>query len=62
MMSKKIVELSSLEADKVNACIMLVANDFEIQCYKNDIDINGSDELAKKARFYSALARKFREQ
>lgn len=58
-MKNKIVELTELEAEKVNACIMLVAKDFEIKCYESRIDINGNDELAERARFYSNLARKF---
>jgi len=58
-MNKRIVELTELETEKANACIMLIAKDFEIQCYKNGIDINGNDELAQKARFYSDLAKKF---
>lgn len=58
-MKKRIIVLNELESEKVNACIMLVAKDFEIQCYKNEIDINGNEELAQKARFYSGLAKKF---
>lgn len=58
-MNKKIVELTDLEAEKVHACIMRIAQDFVLECYVAKIDIDSSDEEAQRYRFYRDLAKKF---
>ena len=55
-----IVELTDIEAEKVNACIMLIAKDFALKCHESGIDINANDNLANCARYYSELAKKFK--
>ena len=53
------VELTELEAEKVHACIMRIAQDFVLECYVAKIDTDGSDEEARRYRFYRELAKKF---
>lgn len=54
------VELTELEAEKVNACIMLIAKKYAVECEESGIDINGSGEEAQRYRFYRELAKKFK--